>query len=1656
MSDRLFTLLITISFFVFMLLWVPFLELCLWLSRRFSGRRLPVLCAGLALLSVHGRALCQFKVLNSITTYAGNGTRGFSGDGGQATNAEFNNPYGVAVDKAGNLYIADVTNSRVRKVAPNGIITTVAGNGTAGFAGDGGQATSAELKGPQGLALDSSGNLYIADINNSRIRKVSPAGIISTIAGNGTSTDSGDNGPATSAGMAPSELAFDATGNLYVVSNNVVRKISASGTITTFAGTGASGFSGDGGLATVATFSRLGGLAVDAAGNVYIADSGNHRVREVTIADGKINTFAGTGGSGSSGDGGPALNAQLTPIGLALDASGNLYITDQVNYVVREILAATKDIITVAGNGTSGNGGDGYLATSAQFDNIQDIAIDGSGNLYVADYNSNRIRAIGPLFIPSTAVGSSAARQYYLLQTTAAETITSFIASASQGNKQEYVIGAVTGCVVNGTTSNAAGSICAVPITFTPAYPGQRPVPLLAVTSGGNLSFGMNGLATAPLATLTPGIINTLLTDFSVRVGSSMAMDNAGDIFVPDYDLCVVYKITPALAVSTVVGMSGQCGSSGNAGPATSAQIWDPQGIALDSAGNLYIASGGTGSNELRKVSMATGTISNVAGNGTYGYSGDGGLAVNAEIGSLSAVAVDPAGNLYLCDHGNSVIRKVNATTGIITTIAGTGATGYNGDNQPATSANISPFDVSTDAAGNVYIADSQRLRRVDATTGTITTVAGNGGTGAPTDGVAATSSTIGSESAPIFDAAGDFFFGSSGAIRKVTISTGLISTVAGINSQGFVPSSGDGGLATQAYINPSSVTLDPTGNLLIVGADYLGSSLRRVDASTTSLTYPTSTAVGSLDTADDPKTAILSNIGNEPLTGFSGNGAITSSWLIDASSTCFPFSPLAAGSNCTLPVDFKPTISGSLTGTLTLLDNSLNAQPANQTIALSGTATGGSLSISPTTQTFTATAVGSISSSATSTITNNTSSVAYLSAGSLSDSTDFTQTDNCKGTVLNGGGTCTVTFNFTPQSTGPLSSTYTISGADYTNNPLGTLTVALSGTGNPAPTPQAVLNPTSLTFTTVVNTAASNQSVTLSNPGAVTLNSASFGISGTNASSFTVVSNNCGNSLAAGSSCTITVGFPVIVAGTYSATLTVTDNASPATQSVSLTGLVTGAGQATLTPPSINFGNVTTGSSTASQTLTLANTGTASYSITSISLIGTNASSFSITSNTCGSSLGVGSSCSIAVNFAPTSTGAQTASLIVVDSEGTQTSSLSGTGNAVPVPKAVLNPSSLTFTTVVNTTASSQSVTLSNPGNATLNISSVGISGTNASAFTIVSNNCGSSLAAGGACTIAVGFPVITVSAYNATLTVTDNASPTTQTVSLTGSVNGVAQASLTPSTLNFGNVTAGSSVASQTLTLANVGTASFSIASIGLTGTNAASFSITSNNCGSSLGAGSSCIVAINFKPSAAATQTASLTVVDSAGMQTSSLSGTGVVPATTPDFMLTATPANQSSYQGTSVTYQLVIAPAQSSTPFTTAIALTASGLPSGATATFAPASVTPGAATVGSVMTVAIPALYGENRSVPANGPGRSMILSATLLFALGLTGKKRLRRYFSSARMLLLLALIGSLCTAMTGCGAGTGFAVPRSTSTITITGTSGTLIHSATVTLTLK
>ena len=641
----------------------------------------------------------------NIYTKAGNG--GNPGDYLSATNASIAYPTGVTVDMNGNIYIADQTNNRIRKVnAANGQITTVAGTGTAGFTGDGAAAVYAQLRSPWGVAVDGSGNIYIADEFNHRIRKVSSVnGQITTIAGTGSGGFSGDGGLATAAQLNyPNGLTVDASGNIYIADyfNNRVRKINASdGKINTIAGTGTNNFGGDGGLATLAQLNSPTDVAVDGSGNVFIADKSNNRIRKVNASDGKINTVAGNGTSGYTGDGLAATSAGLNqPLGVAVDMNGNIFIADNGNSAIRKV-NSLGIISTYAGTGVFGYSGDGLQATSAQLNSPHQVAVDATGNIFIDDYYNYRIRKVNTLGVINTVAGNGTVTGagQNSLATTAQFNNPTGVAADGSGNIfiadfNNSRIDKVN--VSDGTISTVAGK-----------------------GDGGIGGFGGDGsLATTALLSHPTGVV----------------IDINGNFFIADRYNHRIRKVTAATGIITTVAGNGATNNvnggsfGGDGGLATAALLNNPYGLAVDANGNIFIAD--DYNHRVRKVNAITGIITTIAGTGVGGYSGDAGPATAAKINFPTGVALDAAGNIYISDAGNNRVRKVNIADGTISTIAGTGVAGYSGDGGNATSATLNaPEGITLDASGNIYVSEfgSNAVRKILAATNIISTVAGVG-----------------------------------------------------------------------------------------------------------------------------------------------------------------------------------------------------------------------------------------------------------------------------------------------------------------------------------------------------------------------------------------------------------------------------------------------------------------------------------------------------------------------------------------------------------------------------------------------------------------------------------------------------------------------------------------------------------------------------------------------------------------------------------------------------------------------------------------------------------------------------------------------------------------------------------------------------------------
>ena len=1165
-----------------------------------------------------------------MSIYAGNNTAGFSPNGTAASASLLSEPIGAALDAAGNFYFSDQNNCVVREiVAASGVMNTVAGiAGQCTYSGDGGQATSAQLSFPQEVALDGAGNLYIADIGNAVVRRVVLAtGIITTYAGiagkPGTPTN---NVAATSSFLnGPIALAVDAGGNLFIADQNadVVCRVDATTKILTIvAGTGTLGFSGDGGLATAADLQVPEGVAVDSAGNLYIADSENARIREVfspTNANtpNQITTIVGSGTFGFNGDGAVGTATELTnPFGIFVDpTTGNLWIADFWSDRVRLYTASTGIVTTVVGSGGVGDTG---LATAASLYYPRNPALDAGGDLYLVDAQNNRIREI------------SAADQ----------TITTVVGTGIPCARPALPCG-------DGGPATAAALF--MPRTVTILASGD----LLVADDGDNRIREVNG---------DSGIITTI-------VGS-------GNLCMTSFSTC------------------------GDGGPALNASLNDARGAVLDAAGNLYFVD--AQDNRVREVDT-TGTITTVAGNGPNGdapigcvakgnLSGDGGPAINATLDCPLGLDIDASGNLYVADTDNNVIRIIDTgTPRIITTIAGTGVAGHSGDNGLATSATLNtPDRVSVNGAGNFFISDSGNnvIRRVDGASRIITAFAGSGTFGFGGDGGAALGASFATPVGVVVTAAGNMYVGDvfNNRIRKV-------------------------------LLNPN-ITLSSTT------AAFANQALN------VSATLPVT----------------VTNSGDAPLT--ISSIAITAGAFTISSNVC-PLTPstLAVGAKCEVDIAFEPTQFIAYSGTLTISDNGPTAG-STQNVTLTG------MGAAALTITTSGTGTGTVTSApagincpttCTGTFAGNAQVVLTATAGTGSTFTGFStncvpaspQTTPPSCTVSTATSGVTVTATFGQQTPGTITITPTplpfgIEGLGSTSSPE---TLTLSNTGN-----------TAVTFTSIAMT-GDFAGATLAQ---------------------------CPSIAVDAKPCTFQITFTPTAAGARTGTITFTDNATGSPQTVTLTG--TGVAEAIgIAPTSLTFGSQAVGTTSAAQTVTVSNNGNFPLIFTSIVTSGDFAGA---TLAQCPSIGEENPPCVFSITFRPTATGTRTGAITFTDTGTGSPQTVTLTGTATPGTATVtVTPSSLAFgSQALTTTSAPLSVTVMNTSTGPVNFTGFTVSGANAGDFSVPLPNSSSgcsatgTLAAGASCTIAVVFAPSANGARAATLNIADNATGSPQTVALSG----------------------------------------------------------------------------------------------------------------------------------------------------------------------------------------------------------------------------------------------------------------------------------------------
>jgi hypothetical protein len=1082
-----------------------------------------------------------------------------------ALDANINQPVEVAVDTAGNYYISAFAANRVYKVeASTKVLTVLAGQGFAGYGGDGvtGGAAQAFLSGPQGLAVDSSGNVYISDDNNCVIRKVDTTNTITTIAGvagqcNSTSNDLNH----------PVGIALDSTGaDLYIsdTSNCVVRKLVLKGdTLTIIAGILAScGYSGDGGAATGAQLNAPNGLGVDSAGDVFIGDVNNRRIREVTKSNGDINTVAGDGTYGCTGDGSLATSAEMTyPYELTVSSDGKtVTYPDQACQEVRQFTVG-KDISTVAGNGTACQGvcGDGGAATSAE------------------------------LYYPTGITGTSKTQQF-------------IIADLDNDRIREFIVGGdINGIAGNGSTTMPTLITGAAPSGVVFNYPFG-----VYEDKSQNIFIADNDNCIVRELLHSKDQVDFFAGDdvcgFSGDGGPAKAAelnhplgsaeDSSGNVYIADTNNQVIREVSAKTGdITTFAGIPGSCAFEGDGGPATSARLCNPYSVFVDAKNNVYIAD--RSNHVIREVS--SGIITTVAGiGGRCAYGGDGGLAVNAFLCNPSGVATDPAGNIFIADTQYCRVREVFAATGIINTVAGDGGCGFSGDG-PATEEELNePQGVAVDANDNFFIGDTnnQMVRWVSAG-GLMTTIAGTGTAGFNGDGEAATNADLYYPAGVFEDPNGNYLVadqynwrirevsafaalsvapgsltfpltsvGSTSNPQVVTLSALGPLTIYNIQTSGAFSESDDcpGSLpngqscTVYVYFSPTgagtsngSVTINDNGFFSALSTV----SLTGIGTAITISGAPINFGAVLVNTTSATKTVTVTNTGTSAIT--MGTIALNETTDFAIKSNTCPASgkTLAGGASCKIGVAFAPKSTGFKKGAVLIKDS----DPTSPQIAgVSGTGTS-NVVLSPSTVAFANEPVGVAGPTTSITLINNTGNTLTLGNPALSISAGFainksvtTCTNNLQ---IAASGNCVIGVQFKPTVIGY--TTGTLSVAD--NDPTSPQTAALTGTGI-----SIGFTPTSVNFGTVTDgQCSSNDTVTVANSGPGTITFTGVDIVGSNSPDFSWGNVTCslpGGTLAPGANCNIYVRFCPTTAKKESATYELFDNSLGSPQKLPMTGL--------------------------------------------------------------------------------------------------------------------------------------------------------------------------------------------------------------------------------------------------------------------------------------------------------------------------------------------------------------------------------------------------------------------------------------------------------------------------------------------------------------------
>ena len=643
-----------------------------------------------------------------FATFAGNGPGSADGTG---RTARFDLPTGVAADTDGNVYVADFVNHTVRKITAAGAVTTLAGLANNPGSADG-TGSAARFNGPRGVAVDSAGNVYVAEYDNHTIRKITSAGVVSTLAGLAGHTGSADGVGSAARFNSPSGVALDTNGNVYVSDrfNHTVRKITPAAAVSTLAGLAGSTGSDDG-RGSDARFYFPSSVAVDTNGYVYVADRSNDTVRKITPG-GVVNTLAGLAGILGSDDGAGSAARFNLPSGVAVDTGGNVYVADSRNNTIRKI-TADGVVTTLAGLGGSPGSNDG-TGNAARFNGPRAVAVDTAGTVYVADYYNNSIRKVTSAGVVSTLAGLSSLGSADGMGSAARFNFPSGVAVDTNGNvfaadANNYTIRKVTSAGLVSTLAGLAGNSGSDDGTGSAAR-FYLPTGVATGTAGNlfvadSINHTIRKITSTGVVTTLAGLAGSPGSDdgsgssarFSNPTG--VTADSAGNVYVADTNNHTIRKISSA-GLTTLAGSPGSSGSVDGMGNA--ARFYFPSGVAVNTAGEVYVAD--AFNHTIRKIT-SVGVVTTLAG--VAGTSGSvDGMGSAARFNFPRGVAVDSSGNVYVADEGNDSIRKI-ISTGVVTTLAGLADNPGSADGLGSAVRFNVPESVAVDSAGKVYVADA-------------------------------------------------------------------------------------------------------------------------------------------------------------------------------------------------------------------------------------------------------------------------------------------------------------------------------------------------------------------------------------------------------------------------------------------------------------------------------------------------------------------------------------------------------------------------------------------------------------------------------------------------------------------------------------------------------------------------------------------------------------------------------------------------------------------------------------------------------------------------------------------------------------------------------------------------------------------------------------